>query len=237
MQQPQEEEESPGETSSGGAVVVGGGLPGQTGPAESGQHAVPEVSLQTLLANGAISPDDFAAAVNAASADGRGQIIGEDGQLVRYVVRQEAEEEEGAAAEVKEEPPPEKEAADKASLTTAVAGGGDPQHSQRIVVQCGKCGVTFDAEDFETHWEEAHATDRDAAFEEAGDTKTCSICYRRFTSNDYLTHFKVGRLGKSGGVYVFPSSLSSLHSKIPVVPESSSSFFLTMLASHFLPVA
>ena len=34
---------------------------------------VPEVSLQSLLENGAISAEDFAAAVNAASADGRGQ--------------------------------------------------------------------------------------------------------------------------------------------------------------------
>ena len=47
---------------------------------------VPEVSLQSLLENGAISAEDFAAAVNAASADGRGQIIGEDGQVLRYVV-------------------------------------------------------------------------------------------------------------------------------------------------------
>ena len=127
---------------------MGGGLPEQTGPAESGQHVVPEVSLQALLANGAISPDDFAAAVNAASADGRGQIIGEDGQLVRYVVRQEVEEEEEEAVEVKEEPVEERQPTDKVSST--VAGGGNPQHSQRIVVQCGKCGVTFDAEDFET---------------------------------------------------------------------------------------
>ena len=38
------------------------------------------MSLQSLLETGAIGAEDFAAAVNAASADGRGQIIGEDGQ-------------------------------------------------------------------------------------------------------------------------------------------------------------
>ena len=36
-------------------------------------------------------------------------------------------------------------------------------HSQRIVVQCGKCSRKFDAEEFEKHWEEVHSDREDQA--------------------------------------------------------------------------
>lgn len=182
-----QEEEEPLET----AVVVGGGDDidgaGIDPAASEFDEPPPEVSLQSLLETGAISAEDFAAAVNAASADGRGQIIGEDGQVVRYVLEQEQQ--------IKEEP----QASPTSKLTITSPDkkkvpGENRQtlHSQRIVVQCGKCSRTFDAEEFEKHWEQVHSDgdNFEAASGSSGGTKTCSICDKRLTRRDYLTHFK-----------------------------------------------
>jgi len=204
------------------AVVVGGG-DGNDPAVEELDDSVPEVSLQSLLKNGAISAEDFAAAVNAASADGRGQIIGEDGQVLRYVVEHRHQ--------IKEEPGKSEQAITSADRKKAPCENRFHLHSQAIVVQCGKCSRQFDAEEFEKHWEQVHS-DRDHFATSTGSsvgTKTCSICDKRLTRKDYLTHFKEKhsdvRLGcpKCPQAYHSPEFLNEhyrhLHLKRPAPPE------------------
>lgn len=165
------------------AVVVGGGDGNDSSVAELDDN-VPEVGLHSLLENGAISAEDFAAAVNAASADGRGQIIGEDGQVLRYVVEH--------GQQIKEEPGKSERDITSADRKKAPCKNRPNLHSQAIVVQCGKCSRKFDAEEFEKHWEQVHSN-RDHFAASTGSsvgTKTCSICEQRLTRKDYLTHFK-----------------------------------------------
>lgn len=161
-----------------------------------------EVDLQSLLDSGGISAEDFAAAINAASVNEEGE-GGE--QVIRYVIQEQAEEQQQQQP-VQEQPAahltatvggtskkrPRVPAIDGDGAPVSLAGGGSVRtlHSQRILVQCGKCSRTFDAEDFEAHFDEVHSG-RDAFAESASKTKTCSICSKRLTKKDYLTHFKV----------------------------------------------